>query len=323
MTQSLRPPWIVRLADSSHMVLAPAIFLTLSLGYYWIVTTYSRGEGCCWVSEANLWGTIATYSAIPAYILLVSTYLWRETHRLLDDLKLADGVDVIAKVLQPPRLLLLAFCAVGAGVAITQYSSTLWHMNQLSNAWLDLSMVVSNLITWTLTAWLVAARLYAGIAMLTIGRRFSVNLYGLSEVRPFGRMAILNVLFVMGIIALIPLQSLDFEVRWVNYKDALTFLLPVAVAMALLPMLGIRRAILTEKDRKTQALQQLISDADQADPVQMETLLAHRDRIEDLPTWPLDVSLLSRVALYVVLPPIAWSAAALVEVLIEQLLTAS
>ena len=159
--------------------------------------------------------------------------------------------------------------------------------------------------------------------MLTIGRRFSVNLYGLSDVRPFGRMAILNVLFVMGIIALIPLQSLDFEVRWVNYKDALTFLLPVAVAMALLPMLGIRRAILTEKDRKTQALQQLISDADQADPVQMETLLAHRDRIEDLPSWPLDVSLLSRVALYVVLPPIAWSAAALVEVLIEQLLTAS
>ena len=58
------------------------------------------------------------------------------------------------------------------------------------------------------------------------------------------------------------------------------------------------------------------------DLVRMEALLSHRDRIADLSTWPLDVKLASRIALYVVLPPIAWSAAALVEVLIERFIAA-
>ena len=74
------------------------------------------------------------------------------------------------------------------------------NLSLLDNAWLDLSMLVSNFLTWTLSAWLVSSRVYAGIAMLKRGRDYPVNLYKLSEVRPFGRMAILDLLFAMGII---------------------------------------------------------------------------------------------------------------------------
>jgi hypothetical protein len=298
------------------MALLPSLFLSGSLGYYWIVTTYSEGQGCCWVSEANLWGTIATYSTIPAYILLIATYLWRQTRSLLEDLKLKDEV----RVLQPSPSFLLVLCAVAASVAIAQYFGTLWHAHLLSNAWLDFSMIGSNLITWTLAAWLVAYRLSAGFAMFKLGRNYPIDLYNLSAVRPFGRMAILDLLFVMGIIALIPFQSLDFEIRWVNYKDALMFLVPVAFAMALLPMWGVRQAIIKAKTSKAEALRLLIKEADQTDPIQMEALLSHLDRITHLPAWPLDLRLLSRIALYVILPPIAWTAAAMVEMLIEQLI---
>ena len=322
MNHTLRPPWTVRIAERSHIAALPAAWLVASLGYYWMVHTYSEGRGCCWVSDANLWGTIATYSAIPAYILIVSTYLWRQTHKLLDDLRLTDATDIKAKVLNPPLLYPLAFCTVAATVAISQYASTLVQLPVLDNAWLDLSMIVSNLITWTLSAWLVSSRICAGIAMLKIGQRYPVNLYNLSEVRPFGRMAILDVLFAMGIIALIPLQSLDFEIRWVNYQDALLFILPAALAMALLPMWGVHQAILDQKMKKAEALRVLVVNANHDDPVRMEALLSHRDRIASLGTWPLDVKLASRIALYVVLPPIAWSAAALVEVLIERFIAA-
>jgi hypothetical protein len=54
----------------------------------------------------------------------------------------------------------------------------------------------------------------------------------------------------------------------------------------------------------------------------MEALLSHRDRIAESVTWPIDVKLASRIALYVVLPPIAWSAAAMVEMLIERFIAA-
>jgi len=74
--------------------------------------------------------------------------------------------------------------------------------------------------------------------------------------------------------------------------------------------------------KKAEALRVLIVNANLDDPVRMEALLSHRDRIAGLGTWPLDVKLGSRIALYVVLPPIAWSGAALVEVLIERLIAA-
>jgi hypothetical protein len=318
MTSSDHSPWTVRIAERSHMAALPAAWLISSLGYYWIVHSYSEGLGCCWASTSVLWGTIATYSAIPAYILFISTYLWRQTHKLLDDLQLQDAAASRAQVLNPPLLYPLVLCTVAAAVAISQYASTLMQLHLLENAWLDLSMSVSNLITWTLSAWLLAYRLCAGIAVLKLGQRYPVNLYNLSEVRPFGRMAILDVLFVMGIIALIPLQSLDFEIRWVDYQDAIAFLLPIAIAMAVLPMWGVHRAILEKKKKETEALQALVNKANHNDPVRMEALLSLRDRVTGMGTWPLDVKLASKIALYVVLPPLAWSAAALVEVFIER-----
>ncbi|MDA1076812.1 MAG: hypothetical protein O3A63_18980 [Proteobacteria bacterium] len=321
MTHNLHTPWIVRIAERGHIAVLPAVWLMFSLGYYWIVYTYSDGRGCCWATDANLWGVIATYSAIPGYILLIATYLWRQTNKLLDDLRLTDAESVKAQVLNPPLWYPLAFCTVAGSVAISQYVDTLRQISVLDNLWLDLSMISSNLITWVLCAWLVSYRISAGIAMMKLGKIYPVDLYNLSEVRPFGRMAILDLLFAMGILALIPLQSLDFEVRWVNYQDALLFVLPLALAMALLPMWGVHQAILEQKLTKTRALQNVVDEADHDDLARMEALLSHRDRIANLSTWPLDTTLASRILLYVILPPLAWSAAALVEALLERFIS--
>ena len=322
MSDSLRPPWTVRIAARSHIAALPTLWLLCSLGYYWIVHNYSEGSGCCWASDGNLWGTIATYSAIPAYILFFATYLWRQTQKLIDNLWPNDTTGIKAQVLHPPQMYAVFFCTLAATVAISQYEETLKQVQLLDNVWLDLSMIVSNLITWVLAAWLISSRTFAGIAMMKLGKRYPVNLYKLSEVRPFGRMAILDLLLAMGIIALIPLQSLDLEIRWINYKDAILFVLPLAIAMTLLPMWGIHRAILKQKTAKVAAVQVLVDNADHDDPARMEVLLSHRDRITDLATWPLDVKLVSRIALYVVLPPIAWSAAAMVEMLLERFIAA-
>jgi len=84
----------------------------------------------------------------------------------------------------------------------------------------------------------------------------------------------------------------------------------------------VHRAILEQKVIKVEAMQMLIDNADHDDLVGMEALLSHRDRIAESVTWPIDVKLASRIALYVVLPPIAWSAAAMVEMLIERFIAA-
>ena len=47
--------------------------------------------------------------------------------------------------------------------------------------------------------------------------------------------------------------------------------------------------------------------------VGLETLLGHRDRLRELRTWPLSTALLSRLFLYLIIPPMAWAGAAVVE----------
>jgi hypothetical protein len=51
----------------------------------------------------------------------------------------------------------------------------------------------------------------------------------------------------------------------------------------------------------------------------LEAVLAHRDRVKSIHNWPLDLSFLARVAAYVVIPPVAWVAAALVENFVDSI----
>ena len=49
-------------------------------------------------------------------------------------------------------------------------------------------------------------------------------------------------------------------------------------------------------------------------------IIAHRDRIQDLRTWLLSANMLSRFFLYLIIPPLAWVGAAIVERFVDQML---
>ena len=46
-------------------------------------------------------------------------------------------------------------------------------------------------------------------------------------------------------------------------------------------------------------------------------MTAHIDRVNSIPNWPIDVQLITRIFVYVVIAPLAWVCAALVEKMIE------
>jgi hypothetical protein len=51
----------------------------------------------------------------------------------------------------------------------------------------------------------------------------------------------------------------------------------------------------------------------------MDTILDMRERVAQAPGWPLDLAGVRRILLYIVLPPLTWAAAALVEMFIDGL----
>lgn len=53
---------------------------------------------------------------------------------------------------------------------------------------------------------------------------------------------------------------------------------------------------------------------------EIDTLLDLRQRIVSSPGWPLDLAAVRRIVLYISLPPLTWTAAALVERLVDSAL---
>jgi hypothetical protein len=106
-----------------------------------------------------------------------------------------------------------------------------------------------------------------------------------------------------------------------------TLSLGALFAIVTLPLRGIRRRITERRQeilRELDARLEAYSAADLAavpphDLRDMDTILDMRERVAQAPGWPLDLAGVRRILLYIVLPPLTWAAAALVEMFIDGL----
>ena len=181
----------------------------------------------------------------------------------------------------------------------------------------DIPLIIGNVLLWIVVGGLTVSRMQDVLAMRRLGRNLNVDLYNLKALRPIGRSAVVDVLVVMGALAFMPLQSLDAEFNWGNYQAGLFFGLIGSVLIFYLPLSGVHVQINEAKAARLLALQEQIDAQDRADAVTLEALVAHRDRVAHLSSWPVDLSILSRVGFYLIIPPLAWVGAALVETLVQ------
>jgi hypothetical protein len=93
--------------------------------------------------------------------------------------------------------------------------------------------------------------------------------------------------------------------------------------LLLLPVRGVRRAIAAEKKREldwsTAELRRAREGADGARP--LADVLAWRSFVESVPEWPFDAPTLARFALYLAIPLGSWFGGALVDRMVDALLS--
>jgi hypothetical protein len=121
---------------------------------------------------------------------------------------------------------------------------------------------------------------------------------------------------IAGAMAFVPLQSLDAAFRWYNYGSALAVAIPASAFILFWPLAPLHRRIRLAKEAQLKDLETAISEAvaePKADVATFEPLISHRDRVRRLGTWLLSTQLVSRIVLYLVIPPLVWVGAALVE----------
>jgi hypothetical protein len=189
---------------------------------------------------------------------------------------------------------------------------------------IEISISFGQLLLWLIIGLLLSHRWVAARSFSRLGEVVTFDLFQLDRLRPLARSGMIDVLVIAGALAMSPLQSLDAEFRWYNYRAALVVAIPTALFLLLTPLRSVHRRISDEKRRQLAQIDALVGEADRGgSPAALqsfETLLAHRQRLRGQRTWPLDTALLSRLFVYLIIPPLAWAGAAVVERVVTRML---
>lgn len=186
------------------------------------------------------------------------------------------------------------------------------------------SIVVGQVFLWTIVGLVLAYRLHTAFSFYKMGKIVPIDLYDTSKYGSFARNGLDDVFGIAMLLVLATLQSLDAQFRLANYITAWIIALPAAASLLILPMLSLHRRLLAHKKEFLREMHRQVSDASRVtEPsslAQIELLLQHRDRIQHTSAWPIDLSVASRLVLYIVIPALAWLGAAFVEVVLDKVL---
>ena len=187
------------------------------------------------------------------------------------------------------------------------------------------AVMIGQILIWTLLGGFLYLRIHVARQFCAAGARAQVDIFEPSNLRPFAQTGLIDVLIIVAGMVLSGVQALDFSFRPDNYSKALVIVAPAIVFLAIYPMWGLHKKMHAMRQTQLDELNGLIGAAskslsDEA-VIQLEALLQRRERVIAAPTWPVDIAIMQRFLFYIVLPPLAWVGAAMVENFINDLLS--
>ena len=155
-----------------------------------------------------------------------------------------------------------------------------------------------------------------------------INLFRTDRLLPFARVAISSCLSIVGTLALFPLLSFDQGASvWTVLPGLIATAIPM-LAMLLLPMWPAHRILQARKAQEIALINETLDECrggqellqDPAALQQTNSLLDHRAHIQQISDWPIDIGGVSTLALYLIIPPLTWIGAALIENVVDAVL---
>jgi hypothetical protein len=188
----------------------------------------------------------------------------------------------------------------------------------------DATLSFGTLLVWVVMTTAIlslvgVARLFASLA-----RRVRIDLLQPSQLRPFARVAVSSTLAMVGAEAAFPILSLDGPQMFpLTVLPGLVAVFVSMVALFALPLLPLQRAIAATKRTEGARISALIAEVAAATTSEHERfarlapLLTYRRAIEQAREWPFDSGTMSRLAFYLIIPPLTWIAAAIIQHVVD------
>jgi hypothetical protein len=188
----------------------------------------------------------------------------------------------------------------------------------------DLLPTATTLLIWLVMTTVVASLSSNALLFRRLANQVRFSLLDTRALTPFGSVAVSSTLALIGAQAAFPAMMLDADYS-ITYLPGLIATGVPMIFLFLLPILPVHRRILSAKRdelaRLTAEITAIAPDASRLiDYERVNPLLTYRREIAGVPEWPFDTSVMSRLAIYLIIPPLTWIGAALIEILIDSAL---
>jgi hypothetical protein len=209
---------------------------------------------------------------------------------------------------------------LGAGII---HNALLLNDETLMQAIAEPDSILSLVITlgiWIVMTAAIASLIENAVLFKQLAERVKVDVFNTRALTPFGSVAVSSTLAMIGAQAAFPLLIAGSDSHWITFAPGLVATGLPMIFLFLLPVLpvhrrvtGLKKKMLAEVNADISVLSRETSKRYEA----LEPLLVYRREVLNAPEWPFDTGAVGRLALYLIIPPLTWVGAALIEIVVD------
>ncbi len=185
---------------------------------------------------------------------------------------------------------------------------------------------IGTLGAWIILTFVISSLINNALAWSRLGRAIDIDLLQSRAVCAIGRIAVLSTLSVIGAQTLFFLLILENGWDWYTAFPGLLASSQPTLAMFLIPVWPLHRRLQKNKSETLARLDKKLAELGNVAEIALEDstkvdelnrLLQLRREVQEASVWPFDASNLLKLGFYVLLVPMTWVGAALVETVVD------
>lgn len=197
--------------------------------------------------------------------------------------------------------------------------------------WVSWIVLIGSFLVWIVVSVSVAVLFVISFKFAALARLVTVDLFDTGRLVSFAHLASALALAMVGAQAALPLMLIQGFTVSAFLPGWLGLFIPMLLLMAI-PMWAVHKRIVHAKQEEIRRINKAVSDTAAAhdfpdgkgDPARkteaLMPLLVYRRELQSVSEWPFDLNFYTRVLLYLLIPPLTWFGAAVIEVGIERYL---
>ena len=285
-------------------------------------------------------GAISTpalfFSLIIAYIIPVFSFITARAEEALRELAPLLPANSEEPPLSRDRLqtvsgkILLAQLLSGTVLGLGHLSFIRGSITQMLQGLLNsptaLITTFGTVLVWVVMITVISMLVQQAVLFAKLGAKIHISLLNTQALVAFGRVASYSSLAIIGALAMFPLMNLDSRIEMAEGLPGAVATVGPLIMIFFIPVWPVHRRLSALKKEALKALsvrlESCLGDDDDTQPppekmAELTSLLAYRREISQVSTWPFDLSSMTRLLLYLVIVPLTWAGAALIERLVD------